>query len=48
MISIADVGDMQVKEGNMEAIYVENANIVFGVNKTEFESELKKIFGQYK
>ena len=47
MISIPEAGDLQVKQGAADALMVSNANIVFGVDKEEFEGLLKEVYKEY-
>ena len=47
MISITDGEDMQCRPGSGQGIYVESANIVFGVTPEELEAILKRTFAEF-
>ena len=47
MISITEGEDMQCRQGFAGGIYVESANIVFGIAPAELKAILKKAFREY-
>lgn len=47
MVSIPEIGDIQVKESIKEELYVENANIIFGLSEEKLENILKTIYKKY-
>lgn len=47
MFSITEADDIQLKEGRSDALYVEVANIAFGISETHMEDILKKYFADH-
>lgn len=47
MLSVTEADDIQSKEGRADALYVEIADIAFGISETQMEDILKKYFADH-